>query len=630
MRALLAILALLPPTPALAQRTLHWDALEVAAHLDANGRLHVVEIQTMVFSGEWNGGERVFNIRPRQGLSFEGMDRGVGSNWQPMTEDGRLDSVDDYAFTDASTLRWRSRLPSAAPFNNTAIRYQLRYTLSGILQKDGDAYTLDHDFAFPERAGPINRFDLRLTLDPAWQPTTELPERYSTTNLAPGRAFVVTLPMRYAGSGTPVAFDTRRPPEIRTAVAVLLGATILLIAWFFAREFRRGRFAAATGEQVTESWLREHILKYPAEVVGGAWDDRIGPSEVVALLARLTHDRKLESQASSAGSSPSMTLHLKVARSTLQGYERKLVDALFFGDRTTTSTSDVKAHYKSKGFNPSTIIEKDLKETIHSTFPTVDPPVRFRAETLILFVFGLGALVGSWYRGGIEIPPLIGIAIASAVLTGVAAIPGAMFRARLDWGLRAALLCLLPACVVAAGTTVFLWNAAGTGMVELPIGMLLAIVALALAIASSSINALKSTESRAGLALRKQLTAARAFFKAELMKENPALRDEWYPWVLAFGLAKRADDWSAQHARTSTTWDGPSSVGSSSSGSTTHGWTGFGGGRSGGAGGGASWAAAAGGMAAGVSPPSSGGGSSGGGGGGGGGGSSGGGGGGGW
>ena len=58
-----------------AERELHWDALDVEAHLDADGVLDVIERHTMVFTGDWNGGERVFNVRPRQKLEFLGLDR---------------------------------------------------------------------------------------------------------------------------------------------------------------------------------------------------------------------------------------------------------------------------------------------------------------------------------------------------------------------------------------------------------------------------------------------------------------------------------------------------------------------------------------------------------------------------
>src|ERR1019366_9664228 len=53
---------------ALAQKSLHWRALDVKARLDADGSLHVVERHAMVFTGDWNGGERSFRLFPGQRL----------------------------------------------------------------------------------------------------------------------------------------------------------------------------------------------------------------------------------------------------------------------------------------------------------------------------------------------------------------------------------------------------------------------------------------------------------------------------------------------------------------------------------------------------------------------------------
>src|SRR4029079_10614198 len=97
-----------------AQRELRWDELAVTARLDADGVLDVAERHTMVFSGDWNGGERTFNIRPRQKLEFVGMERlhARGAR-QPLRETSVVpNNVDEFALRDATTLRWRSRLPS--------------------------------------------------------------------------------------------------------------------------------------------------------------------------------------------------------------------------------------------------------------------------------------------------------------------------------------------------------------------------------------------------------------------------------------------------------------------------------------------------------------------------------------
>ena len=162
---------------------------------------------------------------------------------------------------------------------------------------------------------------------------------------------------------------------------------------------------------------------------------------------------------------------------------------------------------------------------------------------------------------------------------------------------------------------------------------------LALALFNSMINQARSRERAQGIALRKRLASARRYFQQELDRPQPALRDEWFPYVLAFGLDKDAQDWfkayGGQSAGSSTSsWSSSPSTSSSSSGSGSSssaptGWSG-GGGAFGGAGATSTWALAAGSLAAGVAAPSSSGSSGGGGGGGGGGSSSGGGGGGGW
>jgi hypothetical protein len=589
----------------LAQRELHWDALIVSAHLNADGSLTVAEDQTMVFSGDWNGGERVFSIRPRQALSLDGMSRWNGSGWQPMREDGGLSRVDDYSLTDDRTLRWRSRLPSDPPFERTSIRYQLRYTLAGILLRDGDRFTLDHDFAFPDRVGGINRFELRLTLDPVWQPLAEVRSRYSATNLAPGKSFVVTVPMRYSGTGSPSAFDDSRSPAVRLALLVIAGFGALSIAWLLASEYRKGRFIPVQTDGIDEVWLRDHILKYPAEMVSAAWDDSIGQAEVVTLLARLNMEGKLESSAEGSG----MALRLMVDRETLSGYERKLVDALFLYGRSTTSTGEVKRHYSKTGLDLVAIIRPDLAAALKATFPFASTSWFYRFETLCLFLAGLGLAIAAWFYGELPGPAVFLLPAGCVILGLLASIGGWRFHKRMDRGLGSAVLSLISPVVVAAGVALFIWYPVGSGAIELGALALASLVALTLAVVAGCVNSLRSGQHRDGVAFRKRLTAGRMYFMSQLAAPQPALRDEWYPWLLAFELEKNMDRWSVAYA-TPVRSRGRSAVGSMSSSSTSSessapSWSGFGGGRSGGAGAGASWTVAAGGLAAGVSAPSS-------------------------
>ena len=109
----LAFLTLTVSGEARAQRELHWSRLDVVAHLDADGTLEVTETQTIVFTGDWNGGERRFIVHPRQRFDFVGIshitaDGGQGTYGKTAASTMWM----TYAWTDATTLRWRSRKPS--------------------------------------------------------------------------------------------------------------------------------------------------------------------------------------------------------------------------------------------------------------------------------------------------------------------------------------------------------------------------------------------------------------------------------------------------------------------------------------------------------------------------------------
>ena len=131
---------LFAPAALWAEKSLYWRAMDVRARLDADGRLHVTERQAMVFTGDWNGGQRDFRVNPGQSLKLEGiwrMDPETGKR-KPLSE-GDLSEVDHYGWKDRHTLRWRSRRPSDPPFAGTEIDYEIAYTLSGILLRQGDS-----------------------------------------------------------------------------------------------------------------------------------------------------------------------------------------------------------------------------------------------------------------------------------------------------------------------------------------------------------------------------------------------------------------------------------------------------------------------------------------------------------
>ena len=489
-----------------ADRELRWDALDVDARLDADGVLDVIERHTMVFTGDWNGGERAFNVRPRQRLEFLGVERldPIAGGVLPLRQAVVPNNVDEFSWSDSRTLRWRSRLPSDPPFANTRLIYVLHYKLSGVLEKKDQQYRIDHDFAFPNRPGSIARFSLGLILDPVWRPLSAVRDRYTAGPLKPGQSFVLTIPLHYSGTGTPIAIDDRRPVEIVGAVIAILGGITFIVIGFLARERSLGRFAPLKTD-IDGAWIEKHILANPAEVVGPAWDGRIGTPEVVALISRMTAEGKLESEVEGKYS---MLLRLKVDRSTLVGQERALVDGLFFDHSTETSTKAVQQHYKSSGFNPATVITPELQKHVKKVLPPGEIRVRGLVSGALFFV-GAALLVGTGYQEPGWWGAVIVATFVIVFLCLLLQIPGLLFKSRIDRPLSAAALLMTPALLLCLGTAAYLWRIPGTGEFELPWTMIGAITAWALCIANTSINSMKSRQGRDAIAFRKSLAAGR-------------------------------------------------------------------------------------------------------------------------
>lgn len=261
MKTLAIALLFLASSALPAQKSLHWSDVRAGARLEQDGTLRVVETQTIVFTGDWNGGERMFNPRPRQRFRFEGMRRIDSTGQAHVMSEGDLDLVDNYGFTDSRTLRWRSRLPTDPPFNNTAITYELTYSYSNILQSDGENWILDHDFGFAERSGVIEHFSVRLLeLLPTWQPTGPFSGTWEARNLPPGEGFVVHVPLRYAGAGDGPGVTGAEPIERW----ILAGVSLLLVISFARRligsERANGRLAPLPStSDVDEEWLKRPV-----------------------------------------------------------------------------------------------------------------------------------------------------------------------------------------------------------------------------------------------------------------------------------------------------------------------------------------------------------------------------------
>jgi uncharacterized membrane protein YgcG len=618
-------------------RSLYWDAMEVTAHLDADGSLHVTEHQEMVFDGAWNGGERDFNIPLGQRVQLIGLwriDPGTGSRIG-LTQ-GPLAAVDQYKWVNDHALRWRSRLPRDPVFHKQKLVYEIEYRYFNVLVPRRGGYWLDYDFAFRRRPGEFRHYSLNFTMDPVWIAPYSFNGNQVRENLRPGQGMVARVMLRYVGPGQPAAVIRGTDPRWVAAMLVLF---VVFVLWRFriylGHERRNGRFAPLPDPAtIDEAWLQREVFSQLPEKIGAQWDERTGAAEVAAILARLVQEGKLESHVEERGvwifKRKVLCLKLLQPLDQFGSYEHKLLKSLFI-DGDKTDTDKVRSYYRKKktGFDPASKIRTALKpgeKTDPDNKQALQGAWRLTAVLVLGAAVAFVAALRSDFNWIAVLMPFAGIAIANAITVRLMAVAA---RAEVEHpGIRLGTV-LAPAFLLAALVSVPLfWFYRFVPLPAWP-----GVVLVFAAIINSAFNGVRTRVSPEQIARRKRLCGARRYFVRELGHSEPHLRDEWYPYLIAFGLNREMDRWFRSYASSTGGTSGFGTAASSGSGMSSAGWSG-GGGSFGGAGAVAGWAAAAGTLSAGVASPSSGGGggSSGGGGGssGGGGGSSGGGGGGGW
>ncbi|MEP6834293.1 MAG: hypothetical protein ABJB74_12935 [Gemmatimonas sp.] len=600
-------------------RTLSWPEIAVTAHLDGDGRLHVRERQTIRFNGDWNGGERSFAVGFGQRFTFERLTRiDTATNSAVALTRGEIDRVDGYGMFDGYTLRWRSRLPDDPPFNDAIRVYELSFTYGQILEPvGGKSYQLSHDFAFANRDGDIDKLTVLLTLDSAWVAPNDFTGRYEVTALTPGNGFVLNVPLRRQSNVAPASVRVGASTPIREGLlALLVAGMCVAFVRLFNHERKLGRFARVLSPaSITPDWLQQELLVYLPEVAGAAWDDVTSHAEVAATLARLVQEGKLASRVETKKilmfSRHVLHLELKADRTKLRSHERALIDKLFTAYSTTTDTDSVRRRFRSSGFDPAKTIRPGIESLVRAMAPdraSAKVSSRFTAA-LILLAVGLVALGVA--RDVTDLMVALGTGIASLAGYALARAFARVWRVRITDRLLVGTLGFLVVLMMPYlfGRFVLLNNTYITGPL-----VLAGLVVFLLALVNSLMNAACTQQSVDRIAVRKRMVAARNFFRAELKKREPQLSDEWYPYMLAFGLGSHVDRWfKAFGASVAATGGGFASVGTSgvsgiahSSDGASHAFTGFGGGGGfSGGGGGAFFGAAVGGMASSVSPPSS-------------------------
>lgn len=631
-RNLLIILLSLLLSSSVFARDLYWRQMDVEAYLNKEGELEIIERQYIVFNGDWNGGERVFDLQYRQTLELTGIYR-IENGQKIALQQGRLDQVDQYAFIDSRTLRWRSRLPSEPEFKDETLVYELHYKMGNILHRNGDNYLLNHDFAFSRRDDVILKYSLNLELDPVWSSNLGNKIRILRDEIKPGDSQVLYLPLEYLASGTPASQVSQASlEELQIALALLLLFILIRSAQYIHHEKKHAKYESPINiNDIDHAWLEKHVLNELPEKVGSQWDADTDSAEVAAVLARMTQEGKLESRVEEKGfwifRRSILHLKLKVDRSTLKDYELSLIKLLFYNKSTATETNTdlIRDRYRSTGFDPASKLRRWLPDRELTTKQNKKSLLKGKLLTIALFLSGSAILVYSFNQE-------FDLLFVSLALFGVTLFYlfnqifrfSPRVRNAVERPIIASLVALGFYSTFVAGIAWFIYfDPMG---LSLPVTIVAGAALYAAMLFNNLVNLSKTRVSKKKIQRRKQLCVARHYFKNELTKANPDLKDEWFPYLIAFGLDNRINRWFRRFGDNDRSLADDYAHSSSSTSSGNSSWTG-GGGSFGGGGASGSWTAAAGSIAGGMSPPSS---SSSGGGGGGGGGSSGGGGGGGW
>lgn len=605
----LVLFAVAFSTDLLGARELHWRSLDVQARLDPEGALHVVERHEMVFTGDWNGGERVFRLEPGQRIDVSGVARIAGGR-PILLERGELDAVDQWARVDQRTVRWRSRLQDDPPFDGDVLTYEIAYVTTGVVEQRGEGrYRLRHDFAFPDREGPIEQFRVRLALDEPWvSPRGRMIEETSES-LAPGENHVITLTLTYVADAQPSATLQVAGPLFRAvAVGALLAALLFTFVNWLRRESATGRLAPLP--EVTAAGITRELEFWRPELLGAAWDESVSAPEVAAVLARLAQEGKITTTVDG----DRMEMKLNVPRDQFSGIDRALVDA-FFITGSVTSTDEIQHHYASSGFSPASLIQKPLEDEL-SSIRGWSKDTRRRPWTLTLA--SLGAALITWAAAIGASPllplPLLPVIAIGAALTLLAGSAVSLMMSRKPHLTHGAILAwnILPLLYVLAGVVALF----ATSRLTAPF-VFATVVALWAAYRFQATLA-HTTMTAPRIELRRRLLSIREWFREQLEQAEPQLRDDWLPWLVALGLGANVDRWFGTYgsglAAPSRAGFSSSGGGSGGAGSSPVGGSWSGGGTSfGGAGATATWVAAATGIAGGVSAPGSSGGGGGGG-----------------
>lgn len=360
-RHLVLVLALAVVAPLSAEKKLDWDYIHVDALLKNDGTLLVQETQGIRFNGDWNGAYRYYDVGWGQKFEFISLEKKDSSgNWTPLQQ-GNTDLVDHFSYDKVQkNIRWRSRNVEDPPFEDELIEYRITVLYSGIIQSGFvDGYSLDHDFAFADRAGDVRKMSVSLKWESDWQEKsgTPMPVEF-TDSLEPGEKMIVRSDFSF--NGDPSVFPPSPWARLGTRILIFLSAVLVLaliqyILYIYNR--KKGVFAEPKRFEKWED-VNATLEGLSAVDVAILAEEGKAPTWMSQLM--------MEGKLKVTTSGESLILEKMVSDSEFSEMDQRIIKDLFVDGKKKVTADDIKDYYRKKksSFNLGNNIESEYSKRL--------------------------------------------------------------------------------------------------------------------------------------------------------------------------------------------------------------------------------------------------------------------------
>ena len=530
----------------------HTKQIEVAGHLENDGRFHVVEIHHITIGKGHESDFRVFGLGADQSIVIKGITRINGDGTETPLVDREVEGPDQYRYyprghvyyrypivtEDTAFLYrfeyelvnavspawgigagWEPLTPAESSFGSPRKRwYELIADAKEAWPAPGRRYRLDHDVLFPEHMNINAAFeiDYDLAFDSDWREV----EREAKLGCATaGVDYRVRRLFEYLPPGAPPGAARR---QATTRIGAIL--TVLALGPLFFLAILFVEFLTSGSRRIEPHQVAERLCSLTPEEVQARLSGVPPQISLEGVLSRMASEKKLAIEVDEPrddGGHAAVRLHVVVPRESLPPLERAFVEEIFSDDGDFTTSERVHQRSLESG--------RDLTRATHELFSATEEKEWTIASLLVVPLLLLGMWSGFGQIGLLHIGlDLVAMLIVNTVSLGlILAWPKCWWQAG-----RASRGLLVPLVLLASLLGALHFSINRPYPAEMWKGSAICILAYYLA---QLINS-RVPLSEHGKIVR-DLARIRLYVQEELKKQTPRLDDRWIPHLLALGMA---------------------------------------------------------------------------------------------